>query len=116
MREEAGRLHDNPAMNEHQRRVLSRVADEIHRYRDGRVSAVSAFNNIWGLFEAAGLPEGATRDQFLELYYAATTADDARQPWMPAGLGTDAEFDAALTRLQQWARAVRDVEAADSGP
>jgi hypothetical protein len=92
-------------VNEHQRRVLGRVADEIDRYRAGETTAMTALNRSWGLFEGAELPAGQDRDDFLELYYDATAADDAREPWMPVGLGTDAEFEAALSRLADWSRA-----------
>ena len=96
-----------PSVNDYQRRVLGRVADEVDRYRAGQIPAITALNNCWGLFEAAQLPVGQDRDDFLEFYYEASTADDARQPWMPAGLGSDAAFEAALSRLADWSRACR---------
>lgn len=95
-------------------RVLARVADEIDRYRAGRIAAIPMFNNIWGLFEAAELPAGVDRDEFLELYVEATNADDSRQPEMPAGLGSDADFEEAISRLAEWASARRDAESGAS--
>lgn len=92
-------------MNDHQRRVLGRVADEIDRYRAGQTPVITALNNCWGLFEAAELPLGQERAEFLAFYHDVSTADDARQPWMPAGLGSDAAFEAALSRLADWSRA-----------
>jgi hypothetical protein len=92
-------------VNEHQRRVLGRVADEIDRYRAGQMTAMTALKRSWGLFEAAELPDGQDRDDFLGLYYEATAADDARQPSMPVGLCADADFEAALSRLAAWSRA-----------
>lgn len=97
-------------MNALKMRVLGRIADEIDRYRAGTIAAIPMFNNIWGLFEAAEL-SGADREDFLHLYIAASSADDARDPSMPGGLGTDADFDAALSRLADWAEARRSAAA-----
>ena len=38
------------------------------------------------------------------LYYALSMADDANQPWMPAGLGSDEKVREALVPFEAWAR------------
>jgi hypothetical protein len=65
-------------------------------------------NDAWALFEAADVREPMERDQFMDLYYAVSTADDRRQPWMPAGLGSDEDVDVALVAFEAWARSIRD--------
>jgi hypothetical protein len=70
-------------------------------------------NNTWVLLEAAEVREPAERDQFMSLYYAVNIADDARQPWMPAGLGSDEHVNVALVGFEAWARSIRDLHRAD---
>ena len=100
-------------MQEHQRRIIGQVLDEIQRYRDGSQSMVQMLNRCWGLFEAAELRNPADRDRFLHVYYALSSADDANQPWMPSGLGSDQEVHTALTAFEEYARAIRDDGADD---
>ncbi len=102
-------------MQPHQRRILARIADEIDTYRDGRQTMLEFLNNAWALFEAAEVREPAERDRFMFLYYAVSTADDARQPWMPAGLGSDEQVNVALVGFEAWARSIRDQHRADDG-
>ena len=97
-------------MEPHQRRILGRVADEIDAYRDGRRSMLGLLNNSWGLFEAAELRDAGERNQFEDLYLALTSADDARQPWMPTGLASDEDVATALAAFEAWARELRDGE------
>lgn len=91
-------------MNETQIRILGRIADEIDRHRCDGTASHGLFNAIYGLISAAevhGTPDGAVVEA---LYEAASSADDSRQPWMPAvNRGTDADVDAALDRLRAWA-------------
>ncbi len=102
-------------MEPHQRRILGRIADEIDDYRHGRRSMLELLNDAWGLFEAAELRDPADRTQFMDLYYALSIADDADQPWMPAGLGSVERTRAALDALDAWAVVLRDEAFAD-GP
>ena len=95
-------------MNEHERPVIGRVVDEIQRYRDGGQSMIQLLNRCWGLYDAAELRDPGDRDRFLDLYNALSRADDANQPWMPSGLGSDEAVEVALTNLDEYARAVRD--------
>jgi hypothetical protein len=95
-------------MQKHQRRVIGRVLDEIQSYRDGRQSMLQLLNRCWGLFEAAELRDPDDRDQFLDVYRALSGADDANQPWTPAGLGSDKDVETALVRFEEYARAFRD--------
>ena len=87
-------------LKSHQRRILGRVIDKIDSYRGGQRSLVELLNDAWGLFEAADLQE-PERGQFLDAYYAVSLADDANQPWMPAGLGSDAAVAAALDAFER---------------
>jgi hypothetical protein len=64
-------------------------------------------NNVYGLVEAAELRDDQPRQRFLDLYYALSSADDARQPWMPAGLGSDQDVEVALAKLEAWATAIQ---------
>lgn len=72
-------------------------------------------NNAWGLFEAAELRDSDARDRFMDVYYALSSADDAHQPWIPAGLGSEEEVQATLRDFEEWARAIRDRDSADGG-
>jgi hypothetical protein len=94
-------------MQEHERRIIGRVLDEIQRYRDGSQPMVEMLNRCWGLFEAAELRNPEDRDRFLDVYYALSSADDANQPWMPSGLGSDHEVHTALAAFEEYARAIR---------
>ena len=94
-------------MLEHQRRILSRVVDQIDRYRDGTLGPTQALNNIWGLYTAAEIEQTPEGQEFQELYIVATAADDARQDFMPDGLGRDADFEASLDALRIWANGLR---------
>jgi hypothetical protein len=91
-------------VNETQVRILGRIAEAIDRQRRDGTASHELFNATWGLISAAevhGTPDG---DAVEALYEAASRADDARQPWMPAGhRGTDAAVDAALDGLRAWA-------------
>jgi hypothetical protein len=91
----------------HQRRILARVADEIAHYRSGQLPIQRLLNNVYGLFEAAELRDAQPRSGFLDLYYALSSADDARQPWMPAGLRSDQDVEVALANLEAWATAIQ---------
>ena len=95
-------------MQPHQRRILGRIADQIESYRDGRQSIVALLNNAWGLYEAAEIRDPEERDRFMALYYALSSADDANQPWMPAGLGSDEDVREALVPFEAWATELRD--------
>ena len=98
-------------IHEHQRRILSRVLDQVDGYRAGRVGPTEALNNIWGLYTAAEVeltPEG---EEFQELFALSTALDDARQELMPDGLGSDADFEASLDALRAWAARLREPEA-----
>jgi hypothetical protein len=92
-------------LQSHQQRILGRIVDEIDAYRDGRRTLIELLNNAWGLFEAAEL-QAPERDQFLDGYYAVSTADDANQPWMPAGLGSDEAVAAALDSFERSLRQI----------
>ena len=94
-------------MNEHQRRVIGRVVDEIQLYRDGNQSMLQLLNRCWGLYEAAQLRD-SDRDRFFDAYYFLSDADDANQPWMPSGQGSDEAVQAALAKFEEYGRAVRD--------
>lgn len=101
-------------MHEYQIRILARVVDQVDEYRAGRLSPAQTLNNIWGLYAAGQIeltPEG---QEFQELYLLATTADDARQEFMPAGLGTVADFEASLDALRMWATRLREPGAGSS--
>lgn len=100
-------------MQEHERRVIGRVLDEIGRYRDGSQSMLQLLNRCWGLFEAAELRNPNDRDQFLAAYYALSSADDANQPWMSPGLGSDQDVETALARFEACARAIQEGESDD---
>lgn len=91
-------------MNEHQRRVIGRVADEIAAYRAGSQSLLDCLNRTWALFTAAELPPGDARDRFLDLYHAASSEDDAirLRDLMPSIDASEARLDAALTALEAW--------------
>lgn len=95
-------------MDDHQRRVIGRVVDEIQRYRDGSQSMTQLLNRCWGLYEAAELRDSRERDRYLDLYYALSGADDANQLWMPSGLGSDQAVEAALADFDEYARSIRD--------
>lgn len=94
-------------MQEHQRRILGRVMDEIAWYRDGRRSMLELLNNAWGLFEAAELRDPDERNRFLDAYYALSNADDANQLWT-ARVGSEQEVQSALNLFEHWAREVLD--------
>lgn len=85
--------------------MLGKLADDIDRYRDGRLSMLNLLNGIWARFEAAEMRDAEARQSFHSLYHALTTADDANQPWMPSGLGSDTELEDALSQFETWVRA-----------
>jgi hypothetical protein len=95
-------------MQEQERRVIGRVLDEIGRYREGSQTMLHLLNHCWGLFEAAEMRNPDDRDQFLAAYYALSTANDANQPWMPAGLGSDQDVETALAKFEEYARAIEE--------
>jgi hypothetical protein len=103
-------------MQDHERRVVARVADEIQRYRDGGQTMLQLLNRSWGLYEAAELRDPADRDEFLDVYNALTTADDANRPWMPAGLESNQAVEAALRRFEEYARGIQDQESDSASP
>ena len=96
-------------MNDHQRRVIGRVADEVAAYRAGSQSLLDCLNRTWALFTAAELPPGEAREQFLDLYYAVSSEDDSirLRELMPSVDASGARLDAALTDLQAWSIAAR---------
>jgi hypothetical protein len=90
-------------VNDHQVRVLARIAGVIDNHRGGGSSPTEMFDDIWGLISAAEL-KGSAQVEVEDLYYAASLAHDASQPWMPANeRTTQADVDAALDRLRSWA-------------
>jgi len=95
-------------IDEHQRRILSQVVDQIDGCREGRLSPTQALNNIWGLYTAAEVEFTPEVQEFQELFVLATALNDARQEFMPEGLGTDADFEAALDALRVWAARLRE--------
>lgn len=97
-------------VDEHERRVLASIADEVDRHRAGDISLQRLLENVWGLFEAAEVRERTVRVAFEDRYRRLTEADDARQPWMPAGLGSASEVDEALDELHGWSLAFRDAD------
>ena len=64
-------------------------------------------NRTWAMFDASDFLNSAERDEFMDVYYEATKADDGRQPWMPPGIGSneefEEEFEEAVERLRDWA-------------
>jgi hypothetical protein len=96
-------------VNDHQRRVLGRVADEIAAYRAGSQSLDALLNRVWGLFTAAELPPGEGSDQFIALYDAVSSADDALRlhEIAPSFDASEEALDVALSGLEAWAVAVR---------
>jgi hypothetical protein len=95
-------------MREHQRRILSRMVDEIDQYRDGNRSPAQTLDNIWGLYTAAEIERTPEGEELQELYIVATTMDDARQDFMPDGLGKDADFEDCMDALRVWAADIRE--------
>lgn len=95
-------------MNDHERRVLARMADEVDRYRAGHLSIGRLLENLWGLADAAEIREPEVRVKFEDLYYRVSSADDARQPWMPRGLASDSDVDEALDALRTWSRTFQE--------
>ena len=90
-------------MQEHQRRILARIVDEIDRYRLGAVGSTTLLNNLWGLITAAEVDRTVPGARVAELYHAVSAADDSRQAWMPAEHRTsDAEFETALDDMRSW--------------
>src|SRR5438552_1631163 len=100
-------------MQEHERRIIGRVVDEIDRHRDGSLSMAQMLNRSWGLFEAAELRNVDDRDRFLDVYHALSRVDDAYQPWMPSGLGSDQDVQKAVVAFEKYARAIRDEDGAE---
>jgi hypothetical protein len=105
--------HTRP-VQAHQRRILGRIADEIESYHAGRQSMVDLLNASWALYLAAELRD-ADRDEFENLYHAVSLANDANQPWIPAGMGSDAEVREALAPFDAWAVALRDDDTTPDG-
>ena len=102
-------------MQPHQARILVRIANEIDSYRAGKASAEVLQNNIWGLITAAEVERTPEGKHVTELYYAASNAFDAAQPWMPPeDRASDAEFEVALDDLRAWATSLA-AEAEASG-
>ena len=95
-------------VNELQQRVLGRIADEIVRFRAGEQTLLTCLNRIWGLYTAAELRDDALRETFERLYYAVSVEDDALQPGMPEGIGSQDRLIEALAELEAWAADVRD--------
>jgi hypothetical protein len=85
------------------RRFRAAIVDEIDTFRAGRTTAVQMLNRTWAMFDAADFLSEAERDEFMDVYYVATSADDARQPYMPAGIGSDEEFEEAVEQFREWA-------------
>ena len=98
-------------MEPHQRKILGRVAEEIADYRSERQTLFQALEDIWGLFSAAEVRDTATIDTFMRLYYDLSAEEDLRQPWIPAGLASEARLEAAADALEAWALDVRDGDA-----
>lgn len=102
-------------VNDHQVRVLGRIADVIDQHWSGSSSRTQMFNDVWGLITAAEL-KGSARTEIQELYFEASLACDASEPWMPAEhRTTDDEAEAAIGRLRSWASAHRDGQEVDGG-
>jgi hypothetical protein len=85
------------------RRFKAAVVDAIDVYRAGRVTAIVMLNRTWAMFDAVDFLARADREEFMAAYYDATIEDDKRQPYMPAGLGSDEAFEEAVERFRDWA-------------
>ena len=44
----------------------------------------------------------------MRLYYDLSAEDDLRQPWIPAGLASEARLEAAVDALEAWALEICD--------
>ncbi len=97
-------------MNDHQRRVLGRVADEIAAYRAGSQSILDCLQRVYALYTAAELPAGADQDAFLDRYDAVSAEDDAirLRELVPEVVASPAGLDAALADLERWSLGLRD--------
>lgn len=101
-------------MRDHQLRIMARVVDQIDEYKAGTLSPIQALNRIWGLYTAAEIESTPEGQEFWELYLLATAADDARQEFMPEGLGTDADFEAAIDAVRVWVTGLGEPDAGSS--
>lgn len=93
-------------MEPHQVRILARISESIQGWRAGDVGTRDLLNDIWGLISAAELQAGGPRTELEALYYRLSAADDARQPFMPPGIGTDQDVEDAMDELDRWAKSL----------
>ncbi len=96
-------------MDARQRARLLEIADDVAAYRAGRSSLLDLLNNAWGRFEAADIRDPRDRQQFQDVYYALSVADDRFQPWIPADvMGSEEDVRAALARFASWIEGLRE--------
>ena len=92
-------------MDDHQRRVLRDMADEVHQFREGRLPVDHLARNLRGLMLAADFKSSKLRDDFDALWSRIDAEAELRtEPWAPPGLASDDALSDGLDALLSWVR------------
>jgi hypothetical protein len=94
-------------VDEHQRRVVIQMLDEVARYRSGDIALSRLVPNLRGLMSASDFRAQKLIDDFW-LHEAPIDGElELRtQEWAPPGLASDERLDEALDAFVRWVNAL----------
>jgi hypothetical protein len=91
-------------MDEHQRRVWGRVADQLDAYDTGELALGQLISNLQGLLGAADIHDQGLIEQFWDHLTPIDGEHELRtEPWAPPGTASDQRLTQALTDFRAWA-------------
>ena len=96
-----------PHMEEWQRRIIGRIADEIDEYQSGRRSLLRLVVNVEGLYQAAEIKDREIGDEFHRLWLAVETERELQTDELLEGTWTDDVLVDAVRKLRAWAVSFR---------
>lgn len=96
-------------VDDHQRRLLREMQDQVRQFRRGSLPVDRLAENLRGLFEAADLKSAEVRGDFESLWARVDAESELRtEPWAPVGQASDAALNDALDAVMSWVRGQLD--------
>jgi len=90
-------------VDEHQRRVVSQMLDEVSRYRSGDLEIRALVQNLQGLMGAADFHAERLRDEFWNVEAEISMEMELRtEAWAPTGSASDERLEDGLTAFVAW--------------